>query len=124
MTVHIKSPVAGGATGLGKTSFPGGNDCPSNAPEIAPAQAGKCNPAEFDVEIALALTDSGWRVAATLLTHAAKCIEAGDFLNAKRNRRHAREQFIAANDVFRHFQEARADAAAWFGAEAFLRSPQ
>jgi hypothetical protein len=74
---------------------------------------------EFDGEIALALTASGWRVAAGLLTLAAKCIEAGDFLNAERNRQSAREQFLAANEVFRQFQEARAAAAAWIGAEAF-----
>ena len=74
---------------------------------------------EFDGEIALALTASGWRVAAGLLTLAAKCIEAGDLLNAERNRQRAREQFLAANEVFRQFQEARAAAAAWIGAEAF-----
>lgn len=74
---------------------------------------------EFDGEIALALTASGWRVAAGLLTLAAKCIEAGDFLNAERNRQRAREQFLAANEVFRQFQEARAAASAWIGAEAF-----
>ena len=39
MTVRMKSPVAGGAAGLDKTSFPGGIDCLSNAPEIATAQA-------------------------------------------------------------------------------------
>src|ERR1700730_4032955 len=39
MTCHMKSPTAGGAAGLDKTSsLPGGIDCPSNAPEIAPAQ--------------------------------------------------------------------------------------
>ncbi|PNE10148.1 MAG: hypothetical protein CR217_15985 [Beijerinckiaceae bacterium] len=65
-------------------------------------------PAEFDAEIALALTASGWRVAASLLAHAAKCIEAGDLQSAERNRRQAREQFVAATDVFWLFQEARA----------------
>jgi hypothetical protein len=79
--------------------------------------------AEFDAEIALALTASGWRVAAHLLIHAAKCIEAGDFQSAENNRRQAREQFNAATDVFRQFREARAAAAAWIGAEAFLRAP-
>jgi hypothetical protein len=79
--------------------------------------------AEFDVEIALALTASGWRVAAGLLTHAALLIEAGDFAGAERNRRQAREQFNAATDAFRQFQDARAATAAWIGAEAFLRAP-
>jgi hypothetical protein len=77
------------------------------------------NPAEFDAEIALALTASGWRAAAALLTLAAQLIEAGDFLSAERNRRHAREQFNAATDVFRHFQEARAAEGASLLAEAF-----
>jgi methylase of polypeptide subunit release factors len=76
--------------------------------------------AEFDPEIALALTASGWRVAAHLLIHAANLIEAGDFLAAECRRQRAREQFIEANDVFRRFQEARAAGAAAIGAEAFL----
>jgi len=75
--------------------------------------------AEFDAEIALALTASGWRVAACLLTHAALLIEAGDFQSAERDRQTARELFIAANDVFRQFQEARAAEAAPILAEAF-----
>jgi hypothetical protein len=82
----------------------------------APAEA------EFDAEIALGLTASGWRVAAALLTYAAKCIDAGDFQSAERNRRQAREQFNTATDVFRLFQEARAAGAAAIGAEAFLRA--
>jgi hypothetical protein len=77
------------------------------------------DPAEFDAEIALALAASGWRVAASLLTLAAKCLEAGDFLSAERNRQSAREQFVAANDVFRQFREARAEGASLW-AEAFL----
>jgi hypothetical protein len=76
--------------------------------------------AEFDAaEIALALAASGWRVAAGLLTLAAKCIEAGDFLSAERNRQRAREQFIEANDAFRQSQEARAAKGAAILAEAF-----
>ena len=39
MTLHMKNPTAGGAVGLENASLPGGIDCPSNAPEIAPAQA-------------------------------------------------------------------------------------
>jgi hypothetical protein len=80
-------------------------------------------PAESDAEIALDLAASGWRVAGHLLMLAAKCVEAGDFLSAERNRQRAREQFIEANDAFRQSQEARAAAAAWIGAEAFLRAP-
>jgi len=79
--------------------------------------------AEFDADIALDLTASGWRAAASLLTHAAKLIEAGDFLNAERNRQSARQQFVAANDVFRQFREARTADGAAIGAEAFLRAP-
>jgi hypothetical protein len=119
-----ENPTAGGAAGLDKTSLPGGNDCPSNAPETAPAQIKFQDPAEteFDGDIALALTASGWRAAACLLTHAALLIEAGDYPSAERNRQRAREQFIAANDVFRQFQEARAEGASLL-AGAFLRAP-
>jgi hypothetical protein len=39
VTLHMKNPTAGGAVGLENASLPGGIDCPSNAPEIAPAQA-------------------------------------------------------------------------------------
>jgi len=76
--------------------------------------------AEFDADIALALTASGWRAAASLLTHAAKLIEAGDLLSAERNRQSARQQFVAANDVFRQFREARAAEGASLWAEALL----
>jgi hypothetical protein len=58
--------------------------------------------------IPLTLAASGWRSTAALLTHAARCVDAGDFLSAERNRQRAREQFIEANDVFSQFQEARA----------------
>jgi hypothetical protein len=74
---------------------------------------------EFGAEIALALTASGWRVAAGLLTLATQLIEAGDFPGAERNRQRAREQFIEANDTFRQFQEARAAEGASLLAEAF-----
>jgi hypothetical protein len=60
--------------------------------------------------IPLALAISGWRSTAALLTHAAGSADAGDLLNAERNRQRAREQFIEANDAFRQFMEA-ADAA-------------
>jgi hypothetical protein len=88
----------------------GGVDCSDLKPPRPNGQIKFQYPAEtdFDPEIALALTASGWRAAAALLTLAAKLIEAGDFLSAERNRRHAREQFNAATDVFRQFQEARA----------------
>jgi hypothetical protein len=38
MTLYMKNPTAGCAAGLENASLPGGTDCPSNAPEIAPAQ--------------------------------------------------------------------------------------
>ena len=66
--------------------------------------------------IPLALAASGWRSTAALLTHAAGCADAGDFLNAERSRRRARELFIEGNDAFRQFMEARAAKAA---AEAY-----
>ena len=76
--------------------------------------------AEFDAEIAHALTASGWRVSAYLLMHAARFIEAGDLLSAERNRQRAREQFIEANDLFRQFQEMRAaEAVSLYAAQAF-----
>ena len=60
--------------------------------------------AEFDAKIARALTASGWRVAAALLTLAAQLIEAGDPQSA-------RQQFVTVNQVFRQFREDRAAAA-------------
>ena len=76
--------------------------------------------AEFDAEIALALIASGWRASAYLLMHAARFIEAGDYLSAERNRQRAREQFIEANDLFRQFQEMRdAEAVSLYAAQAF-----
>jgi hypothetical protein len=134
MTQHMKNPTAGGTAGLENASLPGRIDGHSNAPEIAPAQenllleAIKALSAEeicADTleNIPLMLAASGWRSAAAMLKHAAGCAGAGDFLNAERNRQRAREQFIEANDAFRQFQEARAAAAAWIGAEAFLRAP-
>ena len=108
----------------------GGVDGSENASKTAPAQenllleaikalaaAEIC--ADTLENIPLALAASGWRSTAALLTHAAGCADAGDFLNAERNRQRAREEFLAANEVFRQFQEARAAASAWIGAEAF-----
>jgi hypothetical protein len=67
------------------------------------------------------LAASGWRSTAALLVHAAKCADAGDFLNAERNRQRGREQFIEANDAFRQFMEARSVEA---GAKAFAEAFQ
>jgi hypothetical protein len=61
--------------------------------------------------IPLMLAASGWRSTAALLTHAAGCADAGDLLNADRNRRLARELFIKGDDAFRQFMEARAGEA-------------
>jgi hypothetical protein len=69
--------------------------------------------------IPLTLAASGWRSTAALLTHAARCADAGDFLNAERNRQRARELLIKGNDAFRQFQEARAAEGASIWAEAF-----
>ena len=113
-----KAPSAEGAfSGMSSAG------CLDNSSEIKPprpnTQIKFQAPAEFDAEIALALTASGWRVAAALLTHAAKCIDAGDFLNAERNRRHARDQFNKATCEFRQYQEACASAFDGIVAEAF-----
>jgi hypothetical protein len=75
--------------------------------------------AEFDGEIALALVASGWRVVTCLLEHAGKCLAAGDYLAAERNRQMARQQFVEANDLWRQSQEARRAEADVFAAEAF-----
>ena len=121
LDVIEEAPSAGGASS--ETSKAGCLDNLENRPIQAPAQAKRRDLAEFDADIALALTASSWRAAAVLLKHAALLIEAGDFLSAERNRRQAREQFVAANDIFRQFREARASAAAAIGAEAFLMAP-
>jgi hypothetical protein len=129
--LHMKNPTAGGAAGFDKTSLPGRIDDHSGAPKIAPAQSDFLleaikTPAAEEIRagtlenIPLTLAASGWRSTAALLAHAAKCADAGDFLNAERNRQRAREQFIEANDVFRQFMEARsAEARAKAFAEAF-----
>jgi hypothetical protein len=106
-------------------------DGSESAPKTAPAQA------DFLLEaiktlaaeeiradtlenIPLMLAASGWRSAAALLAHAAGCADAGDLLNAERNRQRAREQIIEANDAFRQFMEARSvEARAKAFAEAF-----
>ena|ERR1700686_3947028 len=69
--------------------------------------------------IPLTLATSGWRSTAALLTHAAGCADARDFLNAERNRQRARELFIEGNDTFRQFMEARSAKSASILAEAF-----
>jgi hypothetical protein len=65
---------------------------------------------EFDAEIALALTGTGWRTAALFLNLTAQYAKAGDCLSLDRNRRRAREQFL---------QEARAAEGASLLVEAF-----
>jgi|HubBroStandDraft_6_1064221.scaffolds.fasta_scaffold840078_3 hypothetical protein len=110
-----KAPLAGGA--LSGTS----SDCFENS-ETKPPRANtqiKFQAAEFDAEIALDLAASHWRTAALFLNLTAKYAEAGDYLSLDRNRRRAREQFLEANEVYKQFEETRAAAAAWIGAEAF-----
>lgn len=79
--------------------------------------------AEFDAEIALDLAASHWRTAALFLNLTVQYAEAGDYPSLDRNRRRAREQFLEGNEVYKQFQDARRGAAAWIGAEAFLRAP-
>jgi hypothetical protein len=129
MTLHAKRPPAGGADGPLELSSLSGVDCSESAPKTAPAQenillAIKALSAEEIrartlENIPLTLATSGWRSTAALLTHAAGCADAGDFLNAERNRQRAREQFIEANDAFRQFMEVRSAAAGAKVAEAF-----
>jgi hypothetical protein len=132
MIIQTKNPPAGGADGPLELSSYGGVDCSESAPEIAPAQADfllaaiKTLAAEEILagaleNIPLTLAASGWRSTAALLMHAAGCVDAGDFLNAERNRQRAREQFIEANDAFLQFMEARSvEAGARAFAETFL----
>jgi hypothetical protein len=114
VTFAAKGPPPGQEDGPIELSCLEGIDCSENRPPRPNTQA------EFDAEIALALTASGWRAAAALLTHAAKCIDAGDFQSAERTRRQAREQFIEGNDIFRRFQETRTAEGGSLLAEAFL----
>jgi hypothetical protein len=117
---HAKPPPPSGRDGgSDEMSFEG--DIATVTPNAASPQIKFQDPpeAEFDGEIALALTVTGWRVVAALLTHAAGCAVNGDFLNAERNRQFARSEFIQANDIFREFLEARRATADAIGAEAF-----
>jgi hypothetical protein len=130
MTQTSETPP--GMAGLADSSFPRGNvHVRDSAAKTAPAQA------DFLLEaiktlaaeeiradtlenVPRTLAASGWRSTAALLVHAAKCADAGDFLNAERSRQRGREQFIEANDAFRQFMEARsAEARAKAFAEAF-----
>jgi hypothetical protein len=118
MTFAAKGPPPGGEGDPLECQLLAGVDGSESAPKTAPAQenllleAIKALSAEeirADTleNIPLMLAASGWRSTAILLTHAAECVDAGDFLNAERNRRIAREQFIEGNDAFRQFMEAR-----------------
>ena len=119
MTFAAKGPAPVGRAGPLEVSSFGGVDGSESAPKTAPAQADflldaiKALAAEeirADAleNIPLMLAASGWRSTAALLAHAARCADVGDFLNAERNLRQAREQFVVANDTFRQFMEARA----------------
>ena len=126
MTFSAKGPAPGGRAGpLLELSSYGGVDGSDLKPPRPKTQIKFQDPAEaeFDAEIARSLTASGWRASAYLLMHAARFIEAGDYLSADRNRQRAREQFIEANDLFRQFQEMRAaEAVSLFGARRHLLS--
>jgi hypothetical protein len=90
MTIHVKGPPPGGEGGPIECQFPGGNDeVQDGAPNSAPNQAdillaalkALCAEeicADTLEDNLLALTASGWRSTAALLTHAALLIEAGD----------------------------------------------
>jgi hypothetical protein len=117
--VLTKGPPPGQEDGPLECQLLAGVDCPESAPKTAPAQenllleAIKALSAEeicADTleNIPLILAASGWRSTAALLMHAAGCADAGDLINAERNRRNARELFIEGNDAFRQFMKARA----------------
>jgi hypothetical protein len=127
MTFAARGPPPGVEGGPLECQLLAGVDGSESASKTAPAQenllleaikaraaAEIC--ADTLENIPLALAASGWRSTAALLTHAAGCADAGDFLNAERSGRRARELFIEGNDAFRQFMEARAAKAA---AEAY-----
>ena len=118
MTLHMKNPTAGGAAGLDKTSLRGGNDGPSNAPEIAPAQAEILrNPAAVAAAIK-DLTAEGAseaaHIAAVYLSHFVDDMEIGDFWCAEHDLRGAILHVREAARMFREWQgkplPAREDA--------------
>ena len=125
MTQTCETPP--GVAGLADSSFPGGNVRPNSAPnqvylllEAIKALSAEEIRTDTIENVPRTLAASGWRSTAALLTHAAGCADAGDFLNAEWNRQRAGEQFIEANDVFRQFMEARSvEARAKAFAEAF-----
>jgi hypothetical protein len=119
MTIHAKGPHPGHGGGPLESQLLAGVDSSESAPKTAPAQENLLLEAIKALSaqeicagtlenIPLILAASGWRSTAALLTHAVACADAGDFLNAERNRRLARELFIKGNDAFRQFMEARA----------------
>jgi hypothetical protein len=131
MAQTCEGPPRGGVCADGPEVVCLSANASDSAPKTAPAQADflldaiKALSAEeirADTlkKIPLTLAASGWRSAAALLALAARCADAGDFLNAERNRQRGREQFIEANDAFRQFMEARStEARAKAFAEAF-----
>jgi hypothetical protein len=119
MTLPAKRPSAGGADGPFECQLLAGDDSSEGAPKTTPAQENLLLEAIKALcaqeicantleNIPLMLAASGWRSTAALLTHAAECADAGDYHNAERNRRLARELFIKGNDAFRQFMEALA----------------
>ena len=119
MTLHMKNPTAGGAAGLDKTSsLPGGNDGPSNAPEIAPAQAELLrNPravaaAIKDLTIEYA-SEAAW-IASVYARHFVEDVEIGDLWSAEHDMRGAILHLREAAAQFRKWQgkplPAREDA--------------
>jgi hypothetical protein len=109
MTLHMKNPTAGGAAGLDKTtSLPSRNDGPSNAPEIAPAQAELTrNPAA----VAAAIKDltaeyavEAARIASIYAVHFVEDMGIGDVWSAEHDMRGAVLHLKEAAAQFREWQ--------------------
>ena len=108
MTLYMKNPTAGGAAGLDKTSLPGRNDGPSNAPEIAPSQAEILrNPAA----VAAAIKDltaeyavEAAHIAAQYANHFVEDMEIGDLWSAEHDMRGAVLHLREAAAKFREWQ--------------------
>jgi hypothetical protein len=97
MTIHAKRKPPGDGDDPLELSSLGGIDRSDSAPKTAPAQADfllqaikTLSAEEIRADtlenIPLMVAASGWRSTAALLTHAAGCADAGDYLNAEPNR--------------------------------------
>ena len=118
MTLHTKNPTAGGAAGVDNASLPGGNDCPSNAPEIAPAQAQiERNPRAVTAaikDLTAEYASEAAHIASVYARHFVEDMEIGDLWCAEHDMRGAILHLREAAAQFRKWQgkplPAREDA--------------